>query len=50
MTRTGMLMVTSCLVFGALSCSTHTQTVPDTESSNVANRQPNTPPDNPTDA
>ncbi len=49
MTRTGMLMVTSCLVFGALSCTTHIQTVPDTDSSNVANRQPTTSSVKPTD-
>jgi Ca-activated chloride channel family protein len=50
MTRTGMLMVTSCLVFGALSCSTRTETVPDTELPVVANRQPATPPGDPTEA
>ena len=50
MTRTAMLMVTSCLVFGALSCSTHTQTMPDADSSHVVNRQPNTQPGNPTEA
>ena len=50
MTRTGMLMVTSCLVFGVLSCSTHTQTMPDADSSHVVNRQSNTPPGNPTEA
>ena len=49
MTRTGMLMVTSCLVFGVLSCSTHTQTMPDADSSQVVNRQSNTPPGNPTE-
>ncbi len=38
MTRTAMLMVTSCLVFGALSCSTHTRTTPDADSSHVVNR------------
>ncbi len=50
MTRTGMLIVTSCLVFGALSCSTRTQTTPDADSSHVVNRQPDTPPGNPTEA
>ena len=50
MTRTAMLMVTSCLVFGLLSCSTHTQTMPDADSSLVVNRQPDTPPGNPTEA
>ncbi len=50
MTRTGMLMVTSCLVFGVLSCSTNTQTMPDADSSHVVNRQSNTPPGNPTEA
>ncbi len=50
MTRTGMLMVTSCLVFGLLSCSTHTQTTPNADSSHVVNRQPNTPDGNPTEA
>ncbi len=50
MTRTAMLMVTSCLAFGALSCSTHTQTMPPADSSHVVNRQPNTPPGTPTEA
>ena len=50
MTRTAMLMVTSCLAFGVLSCSTHTQNTPDADPSHVVNRQLNTPPGNPTEA
>ena len=50
MTRTGMLVVTSCLVFGAMSCSSNMQTLPDADSTNVVDRRTNTQTNNPVDA
>jgi Ca-activated chloride channel family protein len=49
MTRTGMLVVTSCLVFGAMSCSSNMQTPPDADST-VVDRVIDTRNNNPVDA